>query len=207
MARKRKFPFKPFVFLACLAPALWLTYGVFNGLLGANPIETVLRDLGDWALRFVLLGLAISPARRVFGWAWVMRYRRMIGLFAFFYAFLHLSIYIGVDHFFDWAIIWKDIVKRPYITIGMAALLCLIPLAVTSPKAMVRKIGAARWKKLHKLVYPIAIAGVVHFFLLVKADIREPMLYAVILLVLLGERLYRKMPLSFTSSSNSATPS
>ncbi|MDV7339498.1 protein-methionine-sulfoxide reductase heme-binding subunit MsrQ [Terasakiella sp. A23] len=194
MARKKKIPVKPFVFVACLGPALWLVYGTFNGLLGANPIETILRDLGDWALRFILLGLAISPVRRVTGWAWVMRYRRMIGLYAFFYAFMHLAIYIGVDHFFDWATIGKDIVKRPYITIGMSALLLLIPLAVTSPKAMVRKMGAGRWKKLHKLVYPIAIAGVVHFFLLVKADVREPLVYAAILVVLLGERLYRKYP-------------
>lgn len=205
MARQKKFPFKPFVFLACLGPALWLAFGVVNGTLGANPIEAVLRDLGDWALRFLLLGLAISPARRVFGWAWVMRYRRMIGLFAFFYAFMHLSIYIGVDHFFDWATIWKDIVKRPYITIGMGALLTLIPLAVTSPKSMVRKLGGARWKKLHKLVYPIAIAGVVHFFLLVKADVREPLIYAVILGVLLGERAYRALPISFGRGAGSSS--
>jgi len=192
MVRHRKFPFKPFVFAACLLPVVWLVYGVFTAQLGANPIETILRDLGDWTLRFLLLGLAISPVRRLTGWAWVMRYRRMIGLFAFFYGVLHLSIYIGVDHFFDWAVIWKDIVKRPYITIGMTALLLLVPLALTSPKAMVRKIGAARWKKLHRLVYPIAIAGVVHFYLLVKADVREPLVYAAILAVLLGERLYRK---------------
>ncbi|NVJ92090.1 MAG: protein-methionine-sulfoxide reductase heme-binding subunit MsrQ [Methylocystaceae bacterium] len=194
MVKKKKFPYKPFVFVACLLPACWLVYGVFTGLLGANPIEAVLRDLGDWALRFLLLGLAISPIRRIIGWAWVMRYRRMIGLFAFFYAFMHLSIYIGVDQFFDWPTIWKDIVKRPYITIGMAAVLALVPLAVTSPKTMVRKLGGARWKALHKLVYPIAIAGVVHFFLLVKADIREPLIYGAILAFLLGERLYRRLP-------------
>jgi len=204
MARKKKFPVKPFVFVACLGPALWLVYGVFNGLLGANPIETILRDLGDWALRFILLGLAISTVRRVTGWAGVMRYRRMIGLFAFFYAFMHLAIYIGVDHFFDWATIWKDIVKRPYITIGMSALLLLIPLAITSPKAMVRKMGGARWKKLHKLIYPIAIAGVVHFFLLVKADIREPLVYGAILAILLGERIYRKYPNAFTFTTKKA---
>ncbi|WP_417821401.1 sulfite oxidase heme-binding subunit YedZ [Terasakiella sp.] len=192
MAGKRKIPIKPFVFLVCLLPAFWLVYGIFAGSLGANPIETILRDLGDWTLRFLLLGLAVSTVRRLMGWAWVMRYRRMIGLFAFFYAFLHLAVYIGIDHFFDWATIWKDIVKRPYITIGMTALLLLIPLAVTSPKIMVRKLGGARWKKLHKLVYPIAIMGVVHFYLLVKADVREPLIYGGILLFLLGERLYRR---------------
>jgi len=122
-----------------------------------------------------------------------MRYRRMIGLFAFFYGFLHLSIYIGLDHFFDWWVIWQDIVKRPYITIGMGALIAMSALAITSPKAMVRKLGGKRWKKLHLLAYPIAIAGLVHFFLLVKADVREPILYAAILTVLLGERLYRKL--------------
>lgn len=194
MAKKAKIPIKPFVFLLCLSPIFWLIYGVFNGLLGANPIETILRDLGDWTLRFILLGLAISTVRRMMGWAWVMRYRRMIGLFAFFYAVMHLSVYIGVDHFFDWPTIWKDIVKRPYITIGMTCLLLLIPLAVTSPKVMVRKLGGARWKKLHKLIYLISILGVIHFLLLVKADIREPMIYGAILAVLLGERLYRKMP-------------
>ncbi|GGF55786.1 protein-methionine-sulfoxide reductase heme-binding subunit MsrQ [Terasakiella brassicae] len=197
MAGKRKIPIKPFVFLVCLLPAFWLVYGIFTGTLGANPIETILRDLGDWTLRFLLLGLAISTVRRLMGWAWVMRYRRMIGLFAFFYAFLHLAVYIGIDHFFDWATIWKDIVKRPYITIGMTALLLLIPLAVTSPKIMVRKLGGARWKKLHKLVYPIAIMGVVHFYLLVKADVREPLIYGGILLFLLGERLYRRYGESF----------
>lgn len=205
MARQKKVPIKPFVFLACLGPVLWLAYGAVNGLLGANPIEAILRDLGDWALRFLLLGLAISSVRRVFGWAWVMRYRRMIGLFAFFYAFLHLLIYVGVDHFFDWGTIWKDIIKRPYITIGMAALLGLIPLAVTSPKSMVRKMGGARWKKLHKLVYPIAIAAVVHFFLLVKADVREPLVYAAILAVLLAERAYRSMPHSFGRGAGSSS--
>ncbi|SCA55468.1 Sulfoxide reductase heme-binding subunit YedZ [Candidatus Terasakiella magnetica] len=191
MGAVRKWPLKPLVFMVCLLPILWLVYGVFTSQLGANPIEYILRDLGDWTLRFLLLGLAISPLRRITGWNGVMRYRRMIGLFAFFYAFMHLVTYIGVDHFFDWATIWKDIVKRPYITIGMGALFLLIPLAITSPKAMVRKIGAGRWKKLHKLVYPIAIMGVVHFFLLVKADLREPLLYGVILSVLLGERIYR----------------
>ncbi|WP_135079735.1 protein-methionine-sulfoxide reductase heme-binding subunit MsrQ [Terasakiella sp. SH-1] len=189
----KKLSLKPVVFLVFFSPFLWLVYGVFAGKLGANPIEYVLRDLGDWTLRFLLLGLAVSTTRRLTGWNGVMRYRRMIGLFAFFYGFLHLSVYIGVDHFFDWATIWKDIVKRPYITIGMAAFIFLIPLAVTSPKAMVRKIGPARWKKLHQLVYVIAVFGVVHFFLLVKADVREPLLYMAVLIFLLGERFYRNV--------------
>lgn len=188
----RQVPLKPFVFLLFLSPALYLVAGAFLGWLGANPIETLVRDLGEWALRFVLLGLAVSTVRRLTKRAEVMRYRRMIGLFAFFYASLHLCVYVGLDHFFDWFVIWQDIVKRPYITVGMVALFLLIPLALTSPKAMVRKVGPKRWKKLHKLVYPIAILGVAHFFLLVKADLREPMIYAAILAFLLGERLYRK---------------
>jgi methionine sulfoxide reductase heme-binding subunit len=194
MALLSKIPLKPFVFLIFLAPVFWLVYGLFMGQLGANPIETILRDLGDWALRFILLGLALSTMRRLMGWVVVVRYRRMIGLFAFFYVFLHLSVYIGVDHFFDWPTIWKDIVKRPYITIGMTAFVLLIPLAVTSAKVMVRKLGGVRWKKLHKLVYVIAPLGVIHYLLLVKADEREPLIYGAILAFLLGERLYRKMP-------------
>lgn len=200
MAKVVKFPLKPLVFLLCLGPAIWLIYGLFAGQLGANPIEAILRSLGDWCLRFVLLGLAISTTRRLTGWTGVLRYRRMIGLFAFFYVFMHLSVYIAIDHFFDWSTIWKDIIKRPYITIGMTAFVLLIPLAVTSPKAMMRKLGGARWKKLHKLVYIIAPFGVIHFFLLVKADVREPLIYGAILAFLLGERLYRRFEKKQTST-------
>jgi len=193
MASMRRSYQKPLVFLVCFGPVIWLTYGLFSGQLGANPIETILRNLGDWGLRFVLLGLAVSTIRRLTGWTGVLRYRRMIGLFAFFYVFMHLSVYIGIDHFFDWSTILNDIIKRPYITIGMTAFIMLIPLAVTSPKAMVRKLGGARWKKLHRLIYIIAPFGVIHFFLLVKADVREPLVYGAILAFLLGERLYRRI--------------
>lgn len=191
MSFARKLTLKPLVFFICLIPVGGLVYGGFMGLLSANPIEFILRELGDWGLRFILLGLAISPLRRLTGWAGAFRYRRMIGLFAFFYVFLHLAIYIGVDHFFDWAGLWKDIVKRPYITFGMGAFLMLVPLALTSPKIIARKLGGARWRKLHKLVYVIATFGVLHFYLLVKADVREPLVYAGVLSLLLGERAYR----------------
>jgi sulfoxide reductase heme-binding subunit YedZ len=190
MSIVKSIPIKPIVFLICLAPAIWLGAGLFMGWLGVNPIETLLRELGQWALRFILLGLAISTVRRLTKFNAVMRYRRMIGLFAFFYAIVHLSVYVGIDHFFDWATIWKDIVKRPYITIGMAAILMLIPLAITSPKSMVKKMGGKAWKKLHKLAYPIGVCSVIHYLLLVKADIREPLIYGAILIFLLGERVY-----------------
>lgn len=179
------------VFLICLSPFLWLLYGFFNGHLGVNPIEALVRELGIWTLRFLLLTLAVSSVFRLTHYAPLMTYRRMIGLYAFFYALMHLSAYIGLDHFFDWQTLWKDIVKRPYITIGMSALILLIPLAATSPKAMLKKLGAKRWKKLHKLIYPIAILGVVHFYLLVKADVREPLIYGGLLGLLLVERFYR----------------
>ena len=191
-SKKKKLVYlKPIVFLVCLLPFIWLGFSFLTGGLGVNPIESLLRELGDWALRFLLLGLAISPLRRITGIAEFMRYRRMIGLYGFFYAVLHLLVYVVFDHFFDWSTIWTDIVKRPYITIGMAAILMLIPLAITSTKSMIRKVGGQRWKKLHWLVFPIGFAGVVHFLLLVKADVREPLIYGAIFLFLIGERYYR----------------
>lgn len=189
----KKIPLKPFVFLICLAPFAYYLVGAFLGWLGVNPIETMMRGLGDWALRFLLLILALTTVQRALKWNRLAGYRRMIGLFGFFYVFTHLAVYVGLDHFFDWQVIWKDIVKRPYITIGMAAFVLLIPLAVTSLKRIMRQMGGKSWKRLHKLIYPIAIMGVAHFFLLVKADVREPLVYGGILFVLLAERLYRAL--------------
>ncbi|MDH5785705.1 MAG: sulfoxide reductase heme-binding subunit YedZ, partial [Chromatiales bacterium] len=143
------------VFITCLLPLLWLAYGTWNSTLGANPIETITRTLGDWALRLLLLTLTITPLRRLSGWGWPLRLRRMLGLFAFFYALLHLCSYLVLDQFFYWPEIWADIIKRPYITIGMVAFLLLIPLAITSTHKWMRRLGR-HWQRLHRLVYPIA---------------------------------------------------
>lgn len=179
---------KPLLFGLGLLPLLWLAYRGVSGGLGVNPVETLNRTLGDWTLRLLLLTLAITPLRRLTRWGWLIKLRRMIGLYAFAYASLHLASYLVVDQFFDWAEIGADIIKRPYITVGMSAFLLLIPLAVTSTNGMMRRLGR-NWQRLHRLVYPIAIAGVVHFYMLVKADTREPLLYALLLGILLAARL------------------
>jgi methionine sulfoxide reductase heme-binding subunit len=181
---------KPIVFAAALGPFAWLVWLVFAGGLGANPAETMNRFLGDWALRFLLLALAVTPARGLTGWGTVMVFRRMIGLFAFFYVTLHLLSYVVVDQTLDWPTIWADIVKRQYITVGMITFALLLPLAVTSTNGMVRRLGARRWVRLHRLVYAAGIGGVFHFFMMVKADLREPMIYAAVLSFLLGYRIY-----------------
>jgi len=183
---------KPLVFIVALAPALWLTAAALTGNLGANPIEAITRSLGDWALRFLLLTLAITPLRRLSGWRWLLGYRRMLGLFSFFYASLHLSSYIVLDQFFYWPEIWADLLKRPYISVGMLSFLMLIPLALTSTKGWIRRLGR-NWQRLHRLVYLCAIGAVLHFYMLVKADVREPLLYAALLTVLLATRA---LPLS-----------
>ena len=189
-----RFVLKPAVFLLCLMPLVWLGRLAVTGGLGVNPIETVNRSLGDWALRFLLISLAVSPAKEIFGWPPVMRFRRMLGLFAFFYVVLHLSSWIGLDQFFAWPHIWADIVKRPFITVGMLAFLSLLPLAATSTAGMIKRLGAKRWKRLHMLVYPAAALAVFHYFMMVKADIREPLIYAAVLAVLLGWRMMTRWP-------------
>lgn len=182
---------KPLVFILASGPLAWLVYAALAGHLGANPIEAITRSLGDWALRFLLLTLALTPLRRLSGWRWPLRFRRMLGLYAFFYAALHLTSYIVLDQFFYWPGIWEDIIKRPYITVGMVSFLLLIPLAVTSTNGMMRRLGK-NWQRLHRLVYLIAIGAVLHFYILAKADTSEPLLYAGILFVLLLARLQRK---------------
>jgi sulfoxide reductase heme-binding subunit YedZ len=183
---------KPTVFVLCLLPLIWLGVRTATGSLGANPIEAIIRYLGDWALRFLLIALAVTPLRLITGWLAVARLRRMLGLFAFLYIVLHIMGYVGLDHFFDWPTIWKDILKRTYITVGMIALLMLIPLALTSTDTMIRRLGGARWRKLHWLVYPAAIAGVTHYFLMIKAGYQQPLIYALILAALFGIRLYKR---------------
>ncbi|MBD3610137.1 MAG: sulfoxide reductase heme-binding subunit YedZ [Gammaproteobacteria bacterium] len=180
---------KVVIFCLSLFPAANLLQGALSNALGTNPVETLIRDTGDWALRFLLIGLALTPLRNLTGQAQLMRFRRMLGLFAFFYAFIHLSIYIGLDKYLYWDDILEDIIKRPFITIGMLAFLCLVPLAVTSTNGMIRRLGGRRWQKLHKSVYFIAIAGVIHFMMLVKKDLTEPLLYAFVLLLLLLARV------------------
>lgn len=172
----------PFARLA--AAAVW-----FPESLGANPAEYITRSLGDWCLRFLLITLAVTPLRRISGWSWLLRLRRMLGLFAFFYGVVHFTSYISFDHVFDATAILKDIVKRPFITVGFAALTLMAPLAATSTNAMVRRLGAHGWRALHRLIYPVAALGVLHFWWMVKRDVTEPAIYAAILTVLLGYRL------------------
>ncbi len=174
---------KPIVFILALLPVVLLSRNFYLDELGANPFEVFTRSTGEWTLRFLLLTLAMTPLRQLTGSAWPLRLRRMLGLFTFFYVCVHLLTYIWLDHFFDWDEIWTDIVKRPYITIGMLAFTLLLPLAFTSTKKMMKRLGK-RWKSLHKLIYLIAVLGVLHFLLLVKADLREPIIYAFILFTL-----------------------
>lgn len=179
---------KPTFFILCLLPLALLFRNFYLDQLGANPFEVLTRSTGEWTLRFVLLTLTMTPLRRLTGSAWPLRLRRMLGLFSFFYVCVHLSTYLWLDHFFDWEEIFTDIVKRPYITLGMLAFILLLPLAVTSTKKMMKRLGK-RWKSLHKLIYAIAILGVLHFLLLVKADLMEPIIYTLLLLILFLLRL------------------
>ncbi|GAA0425483.1 sulfoxide reductase heme-binding subunit YedZ [Cocleimonas flava] len=182
---------RPSLFALLLLPAIYYAWGVWQDSLGANPLEAVIRGLGDWGLRVLLLTLAISPLRRLFNWPQLLRLRRMVGLYAYFYVVLHLFGYLWFDHFFDWEEIWFDILERPFITVGMVAVILLTPLAVTSTNGMIKRLGK-KWKKLHMLIYPISMLGVLHFWWMVKLDITEPVIYAVILAILLGERLFNK---------------
>ena len=181
---------KPFVFAAALIPFALLVHMVWTDALGPNPVETLNRYTGDWTLRLLLITLAVTPLRQLTGWPYLIRFRRMLGLFAFFYVCLHFLSWIWVDKLFDWEEIVKDVVKRPFITVGFACFVLLIPLAITSTNAMMRRLGGARWRALHRLVYVIGIGGVVHFLWLVKSDISEPMIYAAILALLLGHRIW-----------------
>jgi sulfoxide reductase heme-binding subunit YedZ len=179
---------KPFVFVACLIPALLLVGDAFTGGLGVNPIEDITHRTGDWALRLLLLTLAVTPLRRLAGWHGLIRFRRMLGLFAFFYAVLHFSTYLIFDHFFDLLSILDDVAERRYVTAGFVGFVLMIPLAVTSTQGWIRRLGK-RWASLHRLVYASALAGVVHFLWLVKIDIGEPLIYAAVLTALLAARV------------------
>ena len=180
---------------AALLPAAWIGWDAFHDGLGANPIEEITHRTGDWALRLLLLSLAVTPVRRWSGWNKVIRLRRTLGLLAFFYAVLHLTTFVCLDHFFDWQAIVEDVKKRKYITMGMTAFALLVPLAVTSTRGWIRRLGK-RWTQLHRLVYPAALAATIHFLWLAKGNRSEPKIYASVLLVLLLARIVRKPRLS-----------
>ena len=188
MSNRRIVLLKVAVFLACLGPLGRLGYKALTDSLGANPIEVITHATGDWTLRFLLITLAITPLRKLSHQPWLIRFRRMLGLYAFFYGCLHFTTYLWLDQFFYWANMVKDVGKRPFITAGFTGFVLLIPLALTSTSWAVRKLGGRRWQWLHRLIYASATAGVIHFLWLVKKDISEPLIYAGVLAVLL---LYR----------------
>lgn len=186
---KRNLILKPVVFLAALVPIALLVIGALRGDLGANPIERITHQTGLWTLILLLTTLAITPIRRITGVNWIIQYRRMIGLFAFFYGFLHLMTYVWLDQFFDFHAMLKDIYKRPFITAGFTGFMLMLPLALTSTQWSIRKLGK-KWQTLHRLIYFSVLAGVVHFIWLVKKDIQQPMIYAIILGVLMSVRVF-----------------
>jgi methionine sulfoxide reductase heme-binding subunit len=180
---------KVVVFACCLLPLLFLGLRVLQNDLTANPVQFVEHWMGDWTLRFLIVTLCVTPLRKAPGFSSVIRYRRMLGLFAFFYACLHFLSYMVLDEFFDFHAIWKDIYKRPYITVGFTAFVLLIPLAVTSTTGWIRRLGGRRWQMLHRAIYISAVLGVIHYYWLVKSDVRKPLQYAFIVGLLLAWRI------------------
>ena len=181
---------KVLVFFLCLVPFLLLVWGLVTADLGTNPIERITHTTGDWILRFLVLTLSITPLRRLTGWNQLVRFRRMLGLFAFFYGCLHFTIYVLSIASLNLSEIANDIAKRPYITVGFTGFVLMIPLAITSTKKWIARLGGRRWQMLHRLVYVSAIAGVLHYLWLVKADIRYPVRYAIVVGVLLMFRVW-----------------
>ena len=180
--------YKPFIFILCLVPLLRLGWKALNSALGANPVQIITFSTGTWTLVFLLVTLSVTPLRKLTRQYWLIQYRRMLGLFAFFYGCLHFTTYIWLDQFFDLHSIYKDVLKRPFITAGFTAFVLMIPLAITSTQKAIRKLGR-RWQLLHRLIYASAIAGVVHYIWLVKKDVRVPEIYGSILAVLLLFRI------------------
>lgn len=183
---------KAVLFLACLLPFLRLVVDASSDALGVNPVEAITATTGTWTLRLLLLTLAVSPLRQWTGWQWLARLRRTIALYAFFYACLHFLTYLVFDQFFDWTEIAKDIAKRPYISVGFISFVLLIPLAVTSTDAMIKRMGGRNWRLLHRLVFVITAGGVFHYFWLVKRDITAPSIYGAVFLALLCIRLAKR---------------
>ena len=184
---------KPLIFLGIFFPSLFWSYQFINGSLGVNPIEKFMDNMGEMALRLIVLTLFISSLSEFKKFRFLIEVRRMIGLFAFFYVSCHFLTYIALDHFFDMTFIIKDIIKRPFITFGFISFIFLIPLVITSPKKMLKKLGFKVWKKIHYLIYPAAILSSVHFYMLVRANKIEPAIYIFLILVLLLYRLYFKI--------------
>jgi methionine sulfoxide reductase heme-binding subunit len=205
--RALRFGIKPFIFVASLGPVVWLVWAALRGDLSANPLSDITNETGVWAIRFICLTLAITPARRLSGWNWLVKFRRMVGLYAFLYATLHFLTYVIVDRFagldfsngmMSWTTgvnlaksVGDDIYKRPFITVGFMAWLTMVPLAITSTAGWIRRLGGKGWNRLHKLVYATGLIAVLHYWWLVKADVRRPLIYAAVVLTLLGLRTYR----------------
>lgn len=187
-----------------LLPLVYLAYGLYADALGANPVEAVEQGTGKWTLRFLIFTLMITPLRRTTGWNELIKYRRMVGLFAFFYATVHLSIYFSLDVGFSLGDVVHDVIKHPYITMGMLAWLTLVPLAITSTRGWVRRLSGKRWARLHRLIYITAIAASIHFLWAVKKDISEPLVYIAIFAVLLGYRLWVAAPRLTSPKSDQA---
>ncbi|SRR5712691_4031459 len=182
--------FKPAVFVVCLVPMAWLLWDTFTGNLSANPVEDIRNRTGIWTLRFLMITLSVTPLRRIIGWPSLIRFRRMLGLFAFFYAFVHFITYIWLDQAFAWDEILKDMFsKRPFILSGVASFILLIPLAITSTKKWIGRLGGKRWQMIHRLIYVSAVVGVLHYYWRVKLDVTRPLAYGALLAVLLGLRL------------------
>jgi len=184
---------KPVVFLICLVPLAALGWRALHGELTANPIEFITHATGDWTLRFLIFTLCVTPFRKILHLPELIRFRRMLGLFAFFYACLHFTTYIWLDKFFDLSEMWKDIAKRKYITVGFTAFLLLLPLAITSTTGWVRRLGGKRWQQLHRLIYFSAALGVIHYYWLVKSAIIRPLTYGAVVAVLLLWRLFASL--------------
>jgi sulfoxide reductase heme-binding subunit YedZ len=184
---------KVVLFINALVPLALLLWDVYHKRVGANPLEYVTRTTGMLTLVFLLMTLAVTPLRKILALNWLIKFRRMLGLFAFFYGFLHLMTYIWFDRYFNLKSVPRDVASRPFIAIGMLAFFLMVPLAITSTNRMVKRLGGKRWNKLHKLIYPAGIAGTLHFWLLVKSDTRLPLTFGFILLLLLAHRLLVKL--------------
>ena len=201
---------KVVVFALCLTPLAILIWRAFHNELGANHIEFITHATGDWTLRFLILTLAITPLRKLLHQPQLIRFRRMLGLFAFFYVCLHFATWIGLDKFFDWSEMWKDVQKRRFITVGFAGFILLIPLAITSTAGWIRRLGGKRWALLHRAVYLTAILGVIHYYWLVKSDVRKPLQYAWMVGILLawrvGDWLYGRWNRTAPRTVRSETP-